>query len=193
MANHKANKFNLLVNDIIDAFLPFIVKKPEQGLNYFMFKLASYMLPLVNIELLVYNKEEKVAMSWREKSKDVPIAGWHLPGGIFRIGETLEERVKKTAEKELGVNIDSWRIIAITETILPIRISRRHFISFLIECDFIENDSSLNSEIRFFKEAPDNIIINHKRYVSIISKGRKGNQEVRFIGNDSRLTNIYKK
>ncbi len=184
-------KVRILIDSCIDNLISTVVYKPERGLSYFFFRLAGYMLPLINIELLIYDKQEKVVMSWRQKSKDVPVAGWHLPGGIFRIGETIDQRVKRTAEIEVGAIIDSWRIIGITETILPIRISRRHFISLLVECDMKDKNLPLANDIKFFRKAPENIILNHKRYAPIIDEGRKENRKFRFIKDDIKLAEMY--
>ncbi len=57
-------------------------------------------------------------LSWR----DDPYAGtgWHIPGGIIRFQETLETRIHKVAQTELGTDVTFDPVpIVFQEFILP--------------------------------------------------------------------------
>lgn len=102
------------------------------GLPEAVFELVSAMTPMVNVDLLLQDSEGRILMIWRED--EYCGRGWHIPGGIVRFQEAKEERLLKTAEKELGVSVTFEKEpVAIKEIILPQTV-RGHFISFLYRC-----------------------------------------------------------
>lgn len=104
----------------------------SQGLPEEVFELASSIVPMVNVDLLFQDEQGRILMIWR----DDPICGcgWHIPGGIIRFKESLEERLLRTAENELGTQIQfDPQPMSINEVILPQSV-RGHFISLLYRC-----------------------------------------------------------
>lgn len=161
----------------LDKLFRFFFSDVENGLSYPIFRLAAYLVPMVNIELAIINETEEILLTFRKSSTDIPISGWHLPGGIIRVGETLEERVEKTAELELGLSIYEQKIVAMTETLIPKKISRRHFISFLVVCKLkvSNSDALINEGIKNFDwfkldQLPVDLIPNHERYRPFFDK-----------------------
>lgn len=80
-----------------------ITLNPNNGLPEELFLLVSGLVPLPNVDLLIVNNKKQILLSRRndgyfEKS-------WHIPGGCLRYGESLEERVHKTAIVELGTDV----------------------------------------------------------------------------------------
>lgn len=73
---------------------------PEQGLPEEIFLMISGLIPIPNVDLFLLNKEGQILLSWRKDQ--FYQEGWSLPGGCMRFGETMHERVLKTAQKELG-------------------------------------------------------------------------------------------
>lgn len=68
-------------------------------------------------------------LSWRDD--EYCGTGWHIPGGIIRHGETMRERLKITAEVELGfIPVFDEIPCKITEIFLK-QEYRDHFISHL--------------------------------------------------------------
>jgi colanic acid biosynthesis protein WcaH len=74
---------------------------PTAGLPYELFLFISRLVPMTNVDLLVYDDEGRILLTWR----DEPIhgVGWHVPGGMIRYKETAEDRVRATALEELGL------------------------------------------------------------------------------------------
>ena len=74
---------------------------PEEGLGKELFLQVSALVPIVNVDLLVYNSKGQFLLTWR----DDPHCGrgWHVPGGCIRFKETFEERIRKVAKNELGL------------------------------------------------------------------------------------------
>jgi ADP-ribose pyrophosphatase YjhB (NUDIX family) len=109
------------------------VPDPRIGLPDEVFYYISKTTPLVNVDLLIKDENNRTLLSWR----DDPYCGkgWHIPGGVVRINETFETRIKKVAETEIGVDVEfDATPIAINELIYPEFRARSHFISFLYKC-----------------------------------------------------------
>lgn len=103
----------------------------EKGLDDDVFTFVASVTPMVNVDLLVYDDVGRVLLSWRDDGKNL---GWHIPGGIIRFKETFEERIQKTAIKELGTKVEYKKDpVKISEIFMPYQ-RRGHFISFLYEC-----------------------------------------------------------
>ena len=164
-----------LLDNFFELIFRGIVPTPEKGLNLQLFRFSSYIVPMINIELLVTNELNQVALTWRKETKDVPISGWHIPGGIIRVNETLDLRIKKTAQNELGINcITNWKVLGIAETRIPLKIPRRHFISILVHTRVNTDDLSQKSKSHFKNKIPGILIPNHQRYNSTIQQIIKG-------------------
>jgi len=110
------------------------VVNPSEGLPEEVFQFISGITPLVNVDLLITDPEAGVLLTWRPKG-NYP-AGWHLPGGIIRLRETLEERIRKVALNELSVDVASIAgPIEINQMIHPQAKTRVHFISLLYKVE----------------------------------------------------------
>lgn len=93
------------------------------------FLYISSRTPLINVDLFVINEDGEVLLSWRDDENCG--MGWHIPGGIIRHGETMRERLEKTAEAELGIiPVFEKAPCKITEIFLD-QEYRNHFISHL--------------------------------------------------------------
>ena len=170
------------LDQIFDRVLRIMFPNAEQGLRYPVFRTAAFLVPMVNIELACIDSNGKVLLTRREASSDIPAEGWHLPGGIIRVGEKLTTRIKKTAMQEMGFDIINEKIISFSETIVPNKISRRHFISFLAVCEPQIKKGKLSTKSNQgswfgYDELPNDLIVNHERYRNLLeqlckSKGR---------------------
>jgi colanic acid biosynthesis protein WcaH len=147
------------------------VPNPQAGLPDEVFFYISRTTPLVNVDLLIKDEFGRTLLSWRD---DQYVGkGWHLPGGIIRFKETLETRVKKVAESEIGADIDfDPNPLAINQIIYPDRKIRAHFISLLYKCflssTFVPQNKELsmgdNGYFMWHNFCPDNLIEVHKIY-----------------------------
>lgn len=109
------------------------VPDPSLGLPDKVFYYISRTTPLVNVDLLIKDENGRTLLSWRNDRYSGE--GWHVPGGIVRFKETLEARVEKVAEYEIGTAIQfDPKPFAINQMIHQERDIRGHFISLLYKC-----------------------------------------------------------
>lgn len=68
---------------------------PEKGLGEELFLFVSSLVPIVNVDLLVYNSKGNFLLT-RRKDTHCGI-GWHVPGGCIRFKETIDTRIRMVA------------------------------------------------------------------------------------------------
>ncbi len=146
------------------------------GLREDVFLLVSRLLPLVNVDLLVQDDSRGTLLTWRDDEFYGP--GWHVPGGIVRFQESLADRVRKTAQIELGADVAfAPEPIAIRELIGPEQTARGHFISLLYRCTLLgppaanlEHVSGVPApgQWRWHTVCPPDMIEVHRHYAEFI-------------------------
>ena len=149
---------------------------PTNGLPLELFEFSTTLLPFVNVDLLIQNKNGQILLSWRD-DRHYGI-GWHIPGGIIRMMETIDERIQKTAIREIGttVSYDS-EPVAVQENIireyregLQNQLERAHNIALIYRCRVpegyaIDNGDKADTDegfLRWFDKFPDNLLECHK-------------------------------
>jgi len=156
---------------------------PAKGLPEELFLLVSELVPLVNVDLMVIDKQKGVLLSWR----DDPFSGtgWHIPGGCVRLREALEQRIQRTAITELGYEvIFEPKPIAVEELIasqhrenIVNQNTRAHNIALLYECRFSDGvtisnegrDSTTPGYLQWYKTVPTDLLPLQKCYQPIIN------------------------
>lgn len=143
------------------------IDNPSMGLPEEVFEFATTITPMINVDLLIKDKEGRVLMSWRD---DICGTGWHIPGGIIRYKENIKDRILAVAKRELGtvVSFDEAPLM-INEIMMPHRV-RGHFISLLYRCyvdkDFDINNGNLKNTdpgyLSWLSENPGNIVMGQK-------------------------------
>ena len=114
------------------------VPYPALGLPDDVFHYISRTTPLVNVDLLIKDEHGRTLLSWRNDC--YAGKGWHVPGGIVRFKETLESRIEKVAETEIGAVVRFDPVpIAFHQFIHNERDIRGHFISILYQCYLSSN------------------------------------------------------
>lgn len=104
-----------------------------QGLPERVFLFATRITPMINVDLLIRDPQSGILLTWRDDGFIPP--GWHIPGGIIRLKETMAGRIKAVARDELEAEVTSSPApLLVSETILPHFRDRGHFISLLFEC-----------------------------------------------------------
>ncbi len=115
-----------------------------KGLPEEVFLMASELLPLVNTDLLVRDQEGRVLLAWRNDKWWG--SGWHVPGGILRLRESLEDRVNRTAASELHTKVSYNSVPLEVHPIIAGQFRERsHHVSFVYDCSVpkeyvIDND-----------------------------------------------------
>lgn len=171
MDNNLSKLFDEALNQIPNA-------KNELPQEAFYF--ISQLTPMINVDLLIKNKLGQTLLTWREDKFYGP--AWHIPGGIIRFKESIEDRISKVAESELGCNvIFKPEPINVRSQINKERDIRGHFISLLYLCEITtELDNSkqytelnripLQGEWSWHNEAPQNLLSVHESFRKFINE-----------------------
>jgi len=159
----------MTINEAI-AVLEAEISDPNNGLPFEVFQFISRLTPLVNIDLLIKDENNRLLLAWRDDQ--FAGQGWHIPGGIVRYKEDLETRIQKTAQREIGSHIQfNPEPIAMNQIICKHE-TRGHFISLLYECslssDFIPANDKLSAHdigyLAWHDSCPENLIKSHEMY-----------------------------
>lgn len=155
---------------------------PENGLGKELFLQVSSLVPIVNVDLLVYNEKGQFLLTWR----DDPHCGkgWHIPGGCIRFKETCAERIEKVAELELGIKhiffekepIKIYEIINHEHRDIVNQNERGHFITLVYKCfapEGFTTDSQKQKQgevgyMKWFDHLPDDLLSIQSCYRNII-------------------------
>lgn len=142
------------------------------GLPGEVFCFISRITPLINVDLLIKDELRRTLLSWRDDQYSG--TGWHLPGGVIRFKETMEARVKKVAESEIGVEVEfDPNPIAINQMINNEWDIRGHFISILYKCSLpsafvLTKNNELEETdpgyLKWHKTCPENLLKFHNVY-----------------------------
>ena len=154
------------------------INDPSSGLPDEIFFFATRITPMVNVDLLIQNDRNETLLTWRGGSYYSP--GWHIPGGIVRLRESMYDRIDQVAKDELGALVTyNSNPIVINEIIrLPERINRTHFISFLFKAKLsstpkqslqYKNSTPEDGQWSWHQSCPSNIIPVHLMYRNIIN------------------------
>lgn len=155
----------------------------HQGMPEELFLFISGVMPIPNVDLMITNEKNQLLLSWR----DDPYfgKGWHIPGGCIRYGESMHERVQKTAMEEIGTQVIASREpIAIKDVLrgdvhsLKYPKERGHHITILFNCklpegfeidngDKQENDAGY---LKWFDKVPENLLKVHDPYKEILNE-----------------------
>lgn len=158
----------------------------HNGMQEELFLLVSGIMPIPNVDLMITNENNQLLFSWR----DDPYfgQGWHFPGGCIRFGETMLERVQKTAMAELGtILIVEENPLAIKDVICDERENlkysneRGHHLAVLFRCKVpygfkIDNKGKKENEVgylKWFDFVPDNLVHVHDVYEEILKEWKE--------------------
>ncbi len=146
------------------------ISNPSSGLPEEVFFFISRLTPMVNADLLIKDENGRTLLSWRDDS--FAGAGWHVPGGIMRFKEKLEERVQKVAETEIGTVIEFDPVPVTINQVICKHDTRGHFISILYKCflsnKFIPKNTGLSKTdvgyLMWHNSCPENMVKVHEMY-----------------------------
>jgi len=114
------------------AGLDRVVPRAGDDLPEDLFLFVSRVTPLVNVDLLIKDGQNRTLLTWRDDQ--FYGSGWHVPGGIVRYKERTEDRIRKVAQEEIGSPVEfDPAPAAVLESFSDQR-HRGHFISLLYRC-----------------------------------------------------------
>jgi ADP-ribose pyrophosphatase YjhB (NUDIX family) len=151
-----------------------LVPNPQNGLPEELFLFISRMTPLINVDLLIKDKQGRTLLTWRD---DIFYgAAWHIPGGIIRYKEHAADRMQKCAAEEIGCPVEFEPVpLTIIETVADRR-DRGHFISMLYRCRLNGNpdparesgERPARGEWKWHNNCPRDLIAMQRRYAQFI-------------------------
>ena len=96
----------------ISTAIKYLKKKvlyPSKGLPDDLFYYVSSITPMINVDLLIKNKKGHTLLAWRDDQ--YAGKGWHIPGGIIRFKESINEGVRIYCDlKKLGAPIEFFDV-----------------------------------------------------------------------------------
>ena len=153
------------------------IPNSKTGLPQEAFYFVSQLTPMINVDLLVKNKLGQTLLTWRDDKFYGP--AWHIPGGIIRFKEKIEDRINKVAENELGCKVKfNTTPLDIREMMNKERDIRGHFISMLYSCEIVGNPDNLKRSLdnnpqhgqwSWHEEAPQNLLRVHEPFRKFIN------------------------
>ena len=117
------------------------------------FNALNKVLAFPACEMAVADKQKRLLLTWR---KDKFWKGWHFPGSVLRNKEEFAEALQRTAQKELGRGLKSFKFL------FPMNYpkgARGHSVTFVFLCRL--NGKPKNG--KFFKIMPKSIIPEHRQ------------------------------
>jgi len=144
---------------------------PTSGLPYELFLFISRLVPMANVDLVIYDDDGRILLTWRDD--EIHGAGWHIPGGMIRYKETAAERIRATALEELGAEVEFEEPPVVEQIIEPERRVRGHYISLVYKCRLLSPPSGAirftggepeRGQWAWHTRCPENIIAVHQRY-----------------------------
>ncbi len=149
----------------------------RNGLPEDLFLLVSTLTPIPNVDLLIRDKKGRILLAWR----DDPYygRGWHIPGGCIRFGETMAQRLQRTAVSELGCEVEfepePLTVRDVLRGPMPGLANpdiRGHNLTVLFRCSLpkgyrIDNRGKSETDpgfLKWFEKIPDNLLWVHHVY-----------------------------
>ncbi|MDF2959865.1 MAG: hydrolase [Paenibacillus sp.] len=160
-------------------FLEHQINKNEDGLPEELFLFVSRLTPLICVDLLIQDDQNRILFTWRDD--EIFGKGWHLPGGVIRHNENFADRIIKVGQIELGADItfDS-EPLRFVEDLDRSKRNRGHFIAFLYQCrleskpdesrQFTGAEEPRVGEWAWFNGTPDPLLMVHEVYKPYFKK-----------------------
>ncbi len=155
---------------------------PEKGLGEELFLFVSSLVPIVNVDLLVFNSKGQFLLTRRNDSHCGN--GWHVPGGCVRLKETFDERIREVANLELGLSeftynkepLKVFEIFSEDNRDIACQSERSHFVSIVFKCyasdSFIPNNGDKKESdvgfIKWFDSLPDDFLTIQSCYKELL-------------------------
>jgi len=167
------------LSEILDEALTHVADA-KGGLPSDIFYFISQLTPMINVDLLIKNDRGQTLLTWRADRFYGP--AWHIPGGIIRFKEKIEDRIEKVAQTELGCGVRFLPEPAKVSCLInKERDIRGHFISLLYLCELIgtpdpekecRTDAPKQGQWYWHNRAPANLLRQHEAFRDFIDAPR---------------------
>jgi ADP-ribose pyrophosphatase YjhB (NUDIX family) len=134
------------------------VKKEFKMAPLRLYKEFGKYFPFSTVDVIIRDYDGSFILTKRIISPYVN--KWHLPGGLIRKGEKLQDAVKRSVRKELGLEIRIEKFLGTYENPISTRHDISHVFVVSIVNGKIKNDFQ-SKEVKFFKKTPKNTISYH--------------------------------
>lgn len=148
----------------------------ENGIGEDLFLFSSTLVPVVNVDLLIFDKNNQILLSWRDDKWCG--TGWHLPGSCIRFNESIHNAIKRCALSELGLEVvHTAEPLMVYDVHFPDyreglkdQRERKHFIALAYGCsvenELLSDDKERRKEghIRWFQDLPADFLQIHDCY-----------------------------
>lgn len=122
-----------------------LLSDPSKGLPDPVFNFVLRVTAVANVDLLVADDSGRRLLTWRD---DEYGTGWHVPGGIIRWGESIQNRINEVARLELGSAVATSQQPALITQFISVRGT---FISMLYHCTLTSEVT--DPSVRFSRDA----------------------------------------
>lgn len=152
------------INESIKNVEKFI-DDPTKGLPDEVFLFVSRITPMVNVDLLIKDEKNRILLAWRDDG--LCGKGWHIPGGIIRFKQSLEESIEMTSIREIGTIVGYNPVPINVQTFIKEKeVNRGHFISLLFECllpsDYVLPNGNMSEAdpgyLKWYNECPKDFL-----------------------------------
>lgn len=124
------------------------IENPYKGLPQEIFIALTKLVPFISCEVVLVHAKKEILLTWRN---DQWWTGWHLPGGLMRLGESFKESLRNTAKRELGIRLTSFEFLFLHNYQKG---QRGHAISLVFLC----RTNQKPNDGKFFKTMPEDLI-----------------------------------
>lgn len=131
------------------------------------FKSIYSRVPRLTVDLVI-RTEEGTLLTLRQDNGYV--GQWHLPGGTVYMGESVQNTIQRVAQEELGIGLEVIKQLDYLE--YPSEQKERGYgysIALVFLCKPLSDQITLDDQVshhQFFKEIPENTIIEQKEFLA---------------------------
>lgn len=161
------------------AVLEKAIAEKGHGLPEPVFEFISRHTPLVCVDMLIQDNAGNSLLTWRDDSYFG--AGWHLPGGVIRYGESRNDRIRAVALAELNAEVEFESApMGTIQHFNKKRLARGHEIIFLVRCSLKTPPDRANEfhpghgtpkpgQWMWHSKAPSDLLAIQRPYINILN------------------------
>lgn len=146
------------------------IEDPGKGIGTRLFEASLKVVPQPCFELAVVDQIEnpgRIFLTWRDCGNYL---GWHCPGSFFRFGQTDENLVEKTIQRELKgtTSVARFEIIGENGRYNNVDERRGHVFGNVVSVELKHDPSMKLEKGRWFdvNNLPSDLLKHHKKFLN---------------------------